>query len=353
MSRSFPPIAAALVAGAIALLSGAHSHASDRPWAEGVTKERQDKALALFTEGTAYLKDAYFKRAVDRYREALGLWDHPAIHFNTAKAMMNLDQPVEAHDHLDRAMRFGGAPLDAAQVAQIPELKAQLFANELAELNISLSEPAASLRVNGAEVARDAKAWKGLVRAGKTVVLATKDGFQPTQLSETFSAGTRPNVDLTLVKIDLNVRYYREMAVWKPWTVLGAGVLGVGAGVAFNLLGQKAYTAYDDSVLRCADVSPAAVENLGVGVSNDIYYACTPDSPGAALIDTESRDRGDLYKTLSIASYAVGGATLATGIALLYINREKVIDGAGTTAPVTFAPTLAPGRAGLDATIRF
>jgi hypothetical protein len=351
MSRSLSRLVAALLVGALTVGASAAQAdvAGDRPWAAGVPKERQDKAIGLFTEGTSFLKDAYFMRAVDRLREALILWDHPAIHFNLAKALMNLDQPVDAYRHLESAMRFGGAPLETAQVSQIPVLKQQLMANELAELSVKVSEPGAVLSVNGAEVFKGPGTWTGLVKAGKAVVLANKEGFKPSQVSDTFKAGSKPALELTLVKIDLNVRYTREMAVWKPWTVVGAGVLGVGAAVALQVAAGEAYAEYDRSVLACAKDTPATVGDLAPGVTNDLYFAC---ADGATTIRTDRRDQGDLFRTLSIASYAAGGATLATGLVLLYVNREKLVEGSGTTN-VTLAPTLGAGTAGLSATVQF
>ncbi len=355
MTRTIQAILAALVLSVLVFARGGDAHGSDRPWAAGVAPEQQAEALKKFTEGTSFLKEAYFKRAVDRYREALALWDHPAIHFNIAKALMNLDYPVEAYGHLKSAMRFGGAPLEPTQIAQIPELEAQLFRSELAELSVNLSEPGAILRVNGAEVARGVQTWSGIIRAGKTVILATKDGFQPTQAAETFEPGTKPAVSLSLVKIDLNVRFTREMAVWKPWTVFGAGLLGVGAGIYFNRASAAAYGNYDASVEACAEsaVSLAPVGNQG----NADYRTCLPDAvgpEGQPLVDHASLDRADLFQTLSIVGFAAGGATLATGIALLYINREKLIEGSGSAdLPVALTPAIGPGLAGLNATIQF
>src|SRR5690349_20589283 len=57
-----------------------------RPWADGVSQERQDTAVRLFTEGNGHLNDGIFGKAVDAYAEALKSWDHPAIHYNMAIA---------------------------------------------------------------------------------------------------------------------------------------------------------------------------------------------------------------------------------------------------------------------------
>src|SRR5688572_9697989 len=84
----------------------------DRPWATNVSKEDQDAAWELVREGNALLKDSIFRQAVDKYREALKRWDHPAIHYNLALALLNLDQPLEVNKHLDKAMQYGALPLE-------------------------------------------------------------------------------------------------------------------------------------------------------------------------------------------------------------------------------------------------
>jgi hypothetical protein len=355
MTRTLSRLVAAILVGALTVsptAAWANPPQGERPWAAGVPKERQDKAIALFSEGTAHLKDAYFMRAVDRLREALILWDHPAIHFNLAKALMNLDQPVDAYRHLESAMRYGGAPLEPNQVAQVANLKEQLMTTELAEVSVKVSEPGAALSINGAEVFKGPGTWTGLVKAGKAVVLATKDGFKPNQVSDTFKAGTKPALELTLTKIDLNVRYTRAMAVWKPWTVVGAGVLGLVGGVVMNSLAVESYKAYDASVADCALDARMSATDLGVTLDDGTLIPFTQCDASNTGIKVDARDRGDMLQNVAIAAYAAGGVTLATGLVLLYVNREKLVQGTGSTS-VTVAPTLAPGSAGLSATVTF
>jgi hypothetical protein len=55
------------------------------------------------------------------------------------------------------------------------------------------------------------------------------------------------------------------------------------------------------------------------------------------------------------ATYAMGGAAVATSIALLYLNRERIVrerrlDGVSDTS---LSPMLVPHGAGMSATMRF
>ena len=83
----------------------------DKPWAAGVSAENQKAALDLYNDGAKAFGDADYKDALATYTRALALWDHPAIRYNIAVCLINLDRPVEALDNLEHAMRFGAAPL--------------------------------------------------------------------------------------------------------------------------------------------------------------------------------------------------------------------------------------------------
>src|SRR5678816_3672427 len=62
----------------------------ERPWAAGVPADKQALALKLFQDGNSQLNDGIFTKAVELYREALKSWDHPAIHYNMALALMTV-----------------------------------------------------------------------------------------------------------------------------------------------------------------------------------------------------------------------------------------------------------------------
>src|SRR5438128_12525799 len=82
------------------------------PWAKGVSLERQAAAAALFKEGNGYYERAVFSKAAELYRRALEQWDHPAIRYNLALALMDTGLKLELRENLEAAMRYGEAPLD-------------------------------------------------------------------------------------------------------------------------------------------------------------------------------------------------------------------------------------------------
>src|SRR5687768_13823121 len=122
-----------------------------RPWAKGVSPDQQRKALALFNEANGMLRDALFPKAAEKYREALAHWDHPAIHYNLALALVNLDQPVEMHAELEKALVHGPAPLGEDKFARAKDFKV-LVEKQLATVEYSVTVEGAVLLFDGKEV---------------------------------------------------------------------------------------------------------------------------------------------------------------------------------------------------------
>ena len=83
----------------------------ERPWADNVAEDAQKQAMQLFEEGNKLFEDSQHAAALAKYREALKVWDHPAIRYNAAVALINLDQPLVAYENLELALKYGEAPL--------------------------------------------------------------------------------------------------------------------------------------------------------------------------------------------------------------------------------------------------
>jgi tetratricopeptide (TPR) repeat protein len=301
----------------------------DRPWARGVPRERQAEALQLFREANGKLRDALYRAARDKYLEALKLWDHPAIHYNLSLSLMNLDQPVEAWEHLQLALKYGAAPLDADKMDQALRYRG-LVEKQLTRLRLSCSLEGAVVRLDGNTVFTGQGQWEGMVRAGAHSVVATLEGYVPTEKALTLVGGEAKALELKLYRTEDLTEYRRVMPLAVPWVVVGAGVALAGGGVALQLSARSSYASYDTAVGRCAVPTAAG---------------CTP-RPDIALL----RSSGDLLQTLAWASYLVGGAAVITGSVLLYVNRPQAylrsVDAVTPTA--TLAPLLVPGGAGLS-----
>jgi hypothetical protein len=124
----------------------------------------------------------------------------------------------------------------------------------------------------------------------------------------------------------------RYLPVWTPWVTLAAGAVVIAGG---NYLQRRA----DDE---------AVVFNRGFG---DICpRGCDPERAGeltGQFTDAESGQRN------ALRMYIAGGVIAATGAALLYINRERVVQRSDPEPSLSLAPLLAPGAGGLSARLCF
>ncbi|HVV85133.1 MAG TPA: tetratricopeptide repeat protein, partial [Kofleriaceae bacterium] len=116
---------AGMGAASPALPSAPLPAADERPWARGVSADRQDRALALFTTGNGALQDGDAARAIASYRQALARWNHPAIHYNLAVALLQQGDRDQAAAELRAALAYPAA-LGADKTATAKKQLAQL-----------------------------------------------------------------------------------------------------------------------------------------------------------------------------------------------------------------------------------
>lgn len=328
------PLAAVLalvVLGALPASAQQASSGEERPWARGVPPDQQKKALELFRAGNTLLKESVFVKAAEKYREALALWDHPAIHYNLALALLNLDQPLEVHEHLVAAMKYGVAPLDIEKMEHARTYKA-LVEKQLAQVEITCEEAGATVSLDGKVLFTAPGRYEGLVRPGAHTFVAAKEGHAPTNLSRTLPAGEKTTLALKLYTAEDLTRYQTRWPTWRPWAVLGVGTAVALAGGALHMQAKGSYEDFDTRIAQCGGCVP------------------TPDV-------SDLRSRGDSQQQLAFGAYAVGGAAVVTGAILLYINRPQAyrisVDEAESPQGVSIAPVVSGREGGLLATFRF
>jgi tetratricopeptide (TPR) repeat protein len=305
--------------------------AQERPWAKGVPPDKQSAALALFREGNLLLKNSLFPRAVEKYREALNLWDHPAIHYNMALALLNLNEPLALHQHLTAAMRFGEAPLDKDKYERAGTFK-KLIEQQLSRVEITCDDPGATVTMDGQVLFTAPGRYEGLVRPGKHSIAATKEGFLPTNMSPTLLPGEKAALAVKLYTSENLTRYRREWSAWKPWAVVGAGAAMALGGGALHMQARGNFEDFDTRILQCGGCVPA------------------PEV-------TDLRTRGTSMQQLAIGAYAVGGAALVTGAILVFINRPQAYritpEEANSPQGLSVVPLLGPDEGGVLASFRF
>jgi hypothetical protein len=307
-----------------------------RPWAQGVSADEQRAALALFTEGNSLLKDSLVPKAAEKYREALKHWDHPAIHYNLALALVNLDQPIALYQALEKAMQYGPAPIDEDKFERAKNLKT-LTEKQLANVEYTVEVPGSVIVFDGKEVFTGPGTWKQLVPAGEHAVLARADGYVTTQFQAKIVGGETATQNIELYTESQLLREKRLMPAWIPYAIGGLGI-AVGAGGFFlQRSARDDFAAYDLGVKNCAATDPTG--------------GCT--MPPAGLFDKKSS--AENKQAIAIGAYAFGGVAVAAGVTLFVLNRPTLVRIKPKSAEegVSVTPVVSPHLTGVAASGHF
>jgi hypothetical protein len=294
-----------LVLLALVLLS-TRARADPRPWADGVSETAQAAALELYGAGNREFAEARYAAALVKYREAIRHWDHPAVHFNIAVCLINLDQPLEAHQHLEKSLAFGSAAVGADAYQQGLTYR-KLLAAQLARLAIRCDDPDAQIRVDGTHVLLAEGVATLVVRPGPHQVVATRPGYTAALENVELVAGKTLEVPLVLrpERVAAPARMTRRWPVWKPWAVVAGGSALAGVGLAFYVSARRDLERYD------------------AGIAASCPRGCTPDMVAALGLEAP-RDRARWKQHLAFGLFAGGAIGIAGGTALVLANMPRI-----------------------------
>jgi len=291
-----------LVAIAVALvLAGSARADKPKPWAEGVSAENQKKALALYDAGNKLFGDDNYKDALAQYEQALAFWKHPAVYYNAAVCLLNLDRPVEAYDDFTEAMKYGADPIGADHFNQAKNyLKA--LSGQVASLEVRSKYENGDVQLDGGPLLHGAGDVTRRVRAGSHQIVATADNYKPQTETVVVDPKKVNVVVIELQPLPAAKRFVRRWPVWKPWAIAGAGAVLAGVG------GGATFIAYEN------------VQN-----NNNFRNACINDASNnyCAGYGTSSSaaDHAKYEFPAGIAALSVGGALLVTGAVMFYLNQ--------------------------------
>lgn len=130
----------------------------------------------------------------------------------------------------------------------------------------------------------------------------------------------------------------RRWATWMPWSVVGAGAALFVTGGVLEWRAVANGNSYDQAFT-------ALCGSIG----------CFESESGTL---DERLDKAALQQRLGIAFFITGGAAIATGLALVYLNRPTEAAVAGEAAGesssnVSLVPMISPGATGMTVHIRF
>ncbi len=306
------------------------------PWQVGVSEDDKQRARTALDEGNALYIQNLYREAAAAYETALAAWNHPAIRFNLAKALIALDRPIEALDHLDAAMTYGAKPLGEVW-SEAVNYKA-LLERQLGTLTVRCTQPGVELVVDGIALAPCPTASTARVRPGRHTIVGRKAGYLTATHDAVVVGGETATLDVTLVSLaDAAVTRTRWPA-WQPWLVASAGVALAGTGVLLELDARGKRDAYRIAVRdECGEFGCAGGEA----------------SPSTRALWDQARTRDRAGVTLML----LGGVGIAAGVTLIVLNRPVTsipsdIGGPTSTGgtEVAVSPWLGGGVTGLAVT---
>jgi tetratricopeptide (TPR) repeat protein len=302
----------AVIAGLSAAPAQLHAQALDAPniaggenmpWNKGVPQDVRAAARDAFLEGNRLFKIPLFSRAVEKYAEALDKWKHPAFYFNLAIAQINLGQWLEARENLELAMKYGPDPLRADR---FEEARKQLVEVErhLGRIRVSCPTPGAEVTLDAATLFTGPGQREVWVTARAHEVTARKPEYGTQARRVTAAPGAQESVELSLRKLVED----RPWATWKPWAVVGTGVAVAAAAGVVHGLSAHDFSSFDSGFAKL----PCAA------------MGCKQDQIDAQLNARLNRAR--LEQRIAVGGYLAGGALIAAGAVLVYMNRPHLME---------------------------
>ncbi|WP_245768821.1 hypothetical protein [Stigmatella aurantiaca] len=292
-------------------------------WAQGVSPEQRKAAAELLEQGNRLLKDSIFTEAEKKYVEALKYWKHPAIYYNLALALLNLDRPSEVYEYMVASTRYAEGPLGEERFKHALKY-IERVEKENARVSLSCTNGTrVTLKREDQLLPIHCERFERLLRPGSYTLIATQNGTPVPDTALVLAPGEH-------IRYRLGIESRRRWAAWMPWAVLGSGVAVAVGGRLIHMKARDEFQAFDSGVDACG--------------------GCVPGSELSGI-----RTRARTLQAVSMGTYAVGGAAFATGMVLLYVNRlqpqMQLIPLQGNA--LTVVPVAAAGESGLLASYRF
>lgn len=297
----------------------APAYADTPSWSVGVTDAQKTQAQASLEQGNALFLEKKYTEALDKYKSAVGFWDHPAIRFNIVRCLIQLDRPVEASDNLKLALKYGAAPLEEAVYTEALAYE-KLLANQIASITVKCTQSGVKMTLDGQPLATCPAEELRRVAPGAHQLVGTKEGYLTRSFEVVVIGGKEQTVSLSLDPVEKAARIEHRWPTWVPWVVFGGGFAIAGIGGLLDLAAIQEMDSYDRAVAQsCATM------------------ACAPEDLDPA--DRDLKDSAETKSAIAVGIMIAGGATIATGAVMLYLNRGRTVY---PTAVERLTPTVTP-----------
>lgn len=278
-----------------------------RPWANGVSDGDRLSALKAFEVANAEFSALRFSEALVKYQEAVKSWNHPAISFNIAICLINLDRLVEARSYLEQGLTWGAAPLgDAAYLQGLTYRR--LINSRLAKLAIVCNEPQTHVTLDGRYLFTAPGRVEIYILPGEHQIVAAKSGLSIASETVMLSAGQTAALELQLVADRIVPKSVKRWSPWGPSTMLVAGSVMTGIGMFAYLASSRSFAQFDEIFLM----------ECNLGCSTDDWVRS-----GQFPLADSIRAHAETQRIVAYSMLSIGAATLAAGAYMKYLNSPK------------------------------
>lgn len=274
--------------------ANARTH-DDEPWKKGVSEAAKKRAKKLFERAMERHEQYDYEQALDDYKNALKLWDHPGVHHNIGLLYINLSQPKAAYEHFTRALSWGPNALKKKQRIEAEAHIEKLLRERLGRVIIRSEQPGIQVSLNGHVVFTGPGKSSHVVEPGSLIISAVKPDHYPVIETLTQLPGQESAVAITLSED--RVDSHRRFPTWLPWTVLSSGL---GVSLIGGVLQWRAHANVDEA--------EAAL------VRDCVNTECNPRWP-------PGYERARLQQSVAIGALTFGGLAAAAGLLGAWFNR--------------------------------
>ena len=289
------------------LLAAAPAFADD-DWAKGVSAQHQKDANALFAEANQLFAQQAHAPALEKYKAALALWDHPLIHFNTAVTEIRLDRILDAAADLDKALQYGDKPFPSKELYQQALDYQLLVKGRVGEVDATCTQPHVRMLLDGKPWFDCPGSGKQRVLIGEHVILGddpTKD-LVPETHKVVVASGATVAQAITLRGFDSAVVIEYPYSRWIPFTIAGGGAALALGGLAYWFAGRSQMDSFEsDFAMECMSGCDKALNAR----------------PEERLL-AEKRDSAELKGKIGITMMVAGGAVTVAGTVMVIINSK-------------------------------
>jgi tetratricopeptide (TPR) repeat protein len=291
--------------------------------ARGLAEPPADQADALLDEAQRlYTTQADYDGALQKFRGSYELRPSWKALSGMALVYQKQGRYVDAITAYERLLSEFGATLSESQLATVRKRIAELD-KRVAVVVVKITQDAALVTIDGQAIGRGPAEVRVRLLPGPHTLVATLERHETITHQLEAQPGHELPIEVELpgerVRVVVEkhpIHYVQRFPTWVPWTTMAAGAAVALVGGGLHLAAASDYRDFDAAVAKAGRVGQPP-----------------------ATVDESAKRAGDRKQVAAISLYAVGGAALATGLVLLFVNRPRALEADAGPSHLVFTGT--------------